>query len=680
MATIRTTVPPFMRRLILFAQIVWYSFFLSLVIGLWPQKVFAQLFCSSTQITPTSDISYGPSITADGTRIAFTSDGDLTGQNPDGSQETFVFNTTNSTFTQITNTTNGFSSGRISGDGNYIAFIAEFDPNLFLFNTTNNTTTKITNIASTSSGHVGLSTLSADGSRIAFDSNADVTGENPNGNTEIFLFDRTTNTITQITHTNTGTGVSLTPWISADGTRITFYSFADHTGGNPDHNYEIFLFNIGTNTLTQITHTSGPGVVNQRPTANANGRLIAFDSNANLTGGNPGGAVEIFLFNTLTNTFRQITNNLGLSEFATINANGTRIVFQGFGLSLFDLPTNSFTQLTDLATGEFAAIDADGNRIAVNLGNKIFLVECVPTDTWTQKTAMTPARFRLGAATAPNGKIYAIGGTVNTNGGTVVARNQEYDPGTDSWTIKTPMTFAREVPGITTAQNGKIYAIGGRNASGTAIRRNEEYDPIANAWTEKALMPTARANLGLATASNGKIYAVGGTTSTSTAVRRVEEYDPNTNIWTPKSDMRIARSTFGLVAAPNGKLYAIGGIGAGGGNLNSVEEYDPNTDTWTDKANMPTARRALEAVLAPHTGKIYAMGGVTGSATVLRVVQEYDPDTDTWTPTPREPMPIARYAFGLAALPDGRIYAIGGGNQVNVIHALSRVDEYIPPQ
>jgi len=369
-----------MRRLALLGQVVLYGLFLSLVIGLWPQSAFAQLSCSSTQITPTDNVSYGPSITADGTRIAFTSDGNLTGQNPNSYQELFVFNTTTNVYTQITNTI-GFSAGNISADGKFIGFFTEQDPNLFLYDVTNNTTVRITNIVpALDNGHVGSPTLSADGSRIAFDSNADVTGENPNGNTEIFLFNRTTNTITQITHTTTGTGVNLTPWISADGTRITFYSFADHTGGNPDHNYEIFLFDIGTNTLTQITHTSGSGVVNQRPTANATGRLIAFDSNANLTGGNPDGSLEIFLFHTLTSTFQQITSNMGsVTEFAAINASGTRIVFSATGLSLFDLTTNSFTQLSNLQTGGFATIDANGNRIAVNFGNKVFLIDCGTT-------------------------------------------------------------------------------------------------------------------------------------------------------------------------------------------------------------------------------------------------------------------------------------------------------------
>jgi hypothetical protein len=84
-----------------------------------------------------------------------------------------------------------------------------------------------------------------------------------------------------------------------------------------------------------------------------------------------------FSSSTITNTFQQITSNMGaVTEFAAISASGTRIVFAATGLSLFDLTTHSFTPLTDLQTGEFAVIAANGHRIAVNFGNKIFVVEC----------------------------------------------------------------------------------------------------------------------------------------------------------------------------------------------------------------------------------------------------------------------------------------------------------------
>src|SRR5919108_5520153 len=59
---------------------------------------------------------------------------------------------------------------------------------------------------------------------------------------------RPTSSITQITNSTAGTNAS--PSISADATRIAFESSSNLTGGNPDGNQEIFLFDTTTRTFT----------------------------------------------------------------------------------------------------------------------------------------------------------------------------------------------------------------------------------------------------------------------------------------------------------------------------------------------------------------------------------------------------------------------------------------------
>jgi len=128
----------------------------------------------------------------------------------------------------------------------------------------------------------------------------------------------------------------------------------------------------------------------------------------------------------------------------------------------------------------------------------------VAENTWTTKAPMNVARSDLGVA-AVNGKIYAIGGNAeagympNSEGndykalGWIKDTNEEYDPATDTWKIKTPMPTPRCNFAIATLAN-KIYCIGGITnwASGlisyTAI--NEVYDPATNTWENKAPMPT----------------------------------------------------------------------------------------------------------------------------------------------------------------------------------------------
>jgi Tol biopolymer transport system component len=70
--------------------------------------------------------------------------------------------------------------------------------------------------------------LDASGTRLAFVSDADLIGSNPDGNSEIFLLHTILGTITQITVTSEG--FSSAPAINADGTRIAFVSSADARG------------------------------------------------------------------------------------------------------------------------------------------------------------------------------------------------------------------------------------------------------------------------------------------------------------------------------------------------------------------------------------------------------------------------------------------------------------------
>src|SRR3990172_3076525 len=132
--------------------------------------------------------------------------------------------------------------------------------------------------------------------------------------------------------TNTAGGSNFTPTINAAGTRITFASTRDLTPGAPgnaDGNLDIFLFDTTTSTFTQLTNTAGWS--NSDPAINAAGTRIAFASNRDLTPGAPGNAdgnAEIYLFDTTTATLTQLTNTTGGGNYSaapTVNAVGTRI-------------------------------------------------------------------------------------------------------------------------------------------------------------------------------------------------------------------------------------------------------------------------------------------------------------------------------------------------------------------
>ena len=100
-----------------------------------------------------------------------------------------------------------------------------------------------------------------------------------------------------------------------------------------------------------------------------------------------------------------------------------------------------------------------------------------------------------------NGKLYAIGGSG-------LSSVEIYDPSTETWSSGVAL------PSEVQSRNcdycdGKIYLIGGRNASDQNINQVLCFDPSSNQWHAKASMPTARHGVKLVWFDN-RIWAIGG--------------------------------------------------------------------------------------------------------------------------------------------------------------------------
>jgi Tol biopolymer transport system component len=392
-------------------------------LGAWSPTAFGQPTCNIAQITDGNTFGAiiqrnNAAISADGARIAFHLTANLTGSNPDLNHEIFLFDSNTNAISPITNTTSGAAptnhAPSINANGSLIAFEStadltgqnpELNREIFLFDAGARTFRQLTKTAGV--GQAYLPSINGDGTRIALESNANPTGQNSNGNSEIFLVDTVSNTIAQITNSPARAG-SFNASISANGTRIAFESDENPTGRNPDFSREIFLFDTAANTTTQLTNSTGlgDGIGSFAPSINADGTRIAFHSNQDLAGSNADGNDEIFLVSTTAGTLTQITNTTGggplLENYsASINADGTRIAFvsgrnlagnnpdESLEIVLFDTATGDFTQVTNAPAGSSASpsINADGTRIAFvsrsNLtgGNsdnfdEIFLARC----------------------------------------------------------------------------------------------------------------------------------------------------------------------------------------------------------------------------------------------------------------------------------------------------------------
>jgi hypothetical protein len=140
--------------------------------------------------------------------------------------------------------------------------------------------------------------INAAGDRIAFSSTEDLTGENSNGISQVFLFDMKSNSLVQVTPASPqGAPVpflSIFPAIIGDGSRIVFLSRADLTGGNADGNVEIFLANCDqiVNDMVELTPLSSTFLTTSDVSACPAGFSAIFHFSATLSSNDGGSPLE----------------------------------------------------------------------------------------------------------------------------------------------------------------------------------------------------------------------------------------------------------------------------------------------------------------------------------------------------------------------------------------------------
>src|SRR5947209_6680163 len=138
--------------------------------------------------------------------------------------------------------------------------------------------------------------------------------------------------------------------------------------------------------------------------------------------------------------------------------------------------------------------------------------------------------------------------------------------------------------------------------------------------------------------------------------------------WHDAPLMLHARSAHAVVSSGDA-IYAIGGTGAGGQPVLEVERFDGSR--WRDETRLPGD--GLNAPAAAVIGRrIYVIGGFKTTTNVPSSdVLVYDIDSRTWSGA----APLAEPRGGhAAAVLDGRIHVIGGGNSRSTIADHSEYD------
>lgn len=268
---------------------------------------------------------------------------DLVGVNPDLSQEVVVWSSRDfrrfspsSPNTVIDSISNGAgldsqqpAPGR---NGRYVLMESEGNPTggnadgnieLFFYDTKRQTWQQVTSTAPPTenrrpSTHAGKEVL--------FDSTHDFTGQNADGNREIFYAEQRGGSWSFAQLTNSVAPVDNRAGQLARRGRVnSFSSNGDYAGQNADGNREIFVVERGV--FTQLTHSTAGENVN--PHGNPRGRFVAFESTANLEGG--GGSVvnrRIFFYDRSLNVLTLVSRSFFGNNFLPRMSNGRFIVWE----------------------------------------------------------------------------------------------------------------------------------------------------------------------------------------------------------------------------------------------------------------------------------------------------------------------------------------------------------------
>lgn len=235
-----------------------------------------------------------------GRYVVIESEGNPTGGNADGNVELFFYDTKRLAWQQITNTAPPIDSRRPStqtgreilfdstadltggnADGNRELFYAEQRGPGWIF-------TQLTTSAAPVDNRAGQ--LARHGRINSFSSNGDYVGQNADGNREVFVVER--GVFTQLTHSTAGENVNVHG--SPRGRFVTFESTANlESGGTGVVNRRIFYYDRALNVLTLVSRSFfGNNFVPRM----SNGRFIVWESTSNLTGQNPMGESVIYAF------------------------------------------------------------------------------------------------------------------------------------------------------------------------------------------------------------------------------------------------------------------------------------------------------------------------------------------------------------------------------------------------
>ena len=378
----------------------------------WLYNVNTASYTRVTVTTQADRTSGDTQMSADGTKIVFVSDADFLNQGIAQNQpEIWMYNVSGSSLTRVTN---GSGSDRwslqptISADGTKIAFASDSDflsegiPSdqfeIWSYDVSSSMLSRITSASGSPPAPIIDSwnpTYNDDGDYLIFESSSDLSGQNQNLSPEIWLYQTSSMTFSRLTNASDLTRDSHTPSISDDGLKVVFHSDSDFFNeGIPDGQAEIWLIDRAVSVT--VDQNSGGTISYMDPNGNETSITIPtnavtetttlsfnplnfIDPPAGLTNTNHAFALEAYRDGILQNNFQfespitiQISyddadiDGLDEDQIVFLYFNGSQWSNSGITVIDHDKSTNLLTVTSDHLS-DFAMFSAP------SLSEKVFL-------------------------------------------------------------------------------------------------------------------------------------------------------------------------------------------------------------------------------------------------------------------------------------------------------------------
>lgn len=342
-------------------------------------------------------LSNEPAISGDGSRVAFRSQANNLVPNDTNFDDIFVKDLATGAVVRASTDASGgqanhhSNSPSLSADGTKVAFYTAAS-NLVPGDTNGFTDVYVKDVVSgavtraslTASGvqanqHCYIPSLSADGTKVSFTSNAtNLVANDTNASYDVFVKDLQTGGLVRANTTSSG-GQSSGPLyfatsLAADGNSVIFSTYDSSLAADNNGVWDVFRKNLQTGATTTVSARSSAtgdgGSSTSQFSVSANGRYVAFVSSAyNLVPGDTNNTQDVFVRDTFTGVTQRVSTSgtggqaNGGSGDPAISADGRYVSFRSVASNLVANDTNGTDDLfvKDLQTGAIVRVSTDAS-------------------------------------------------------------------------------------------------------------------------------------------------------------------------------------------------------------------------------------------------------------------------------------------------------------------------------